>query len=300
MADYSREPYPPRADRYAPASSQYDDYAPSGSGQRRPYDDQSQMHPGYEPRGRDPPSREHYSSYNEPRDRESRARGQYDDYNEPQGHGLPSRDQYSEPRRREPVDSYNEPPPANRYDDTRRTSDHHHRSGIPPPPTDEELAASAQEPLPHEGNQLAPYEEEKAYAEYQRGEEEREAYYARPPPTDYDRRPLSIDRYDQRPPPPEHHSRRAPSADYYDHRPRRHTNDNDRRRDEQPPREKERDLAGPLIGGGAGALLGHELIGKGALGTIGGAVVGASEFSQALVVDIADIYTSCCQRHGEL
>nr|OQO20214.1 hypothetical protein B0A51_13650 [Rachicladosporium sp. CCFEE 5018] len=138
---------------------------------------------------------------------------------------------------------------------------------------------------------LAPYDEEKAYAEYTRvyGPEEP---YPPPPPrseasTQYAPRrlrspsPLSDDLTAYSGP------RRRQYVDYDDDRtvstrysppPSSYASRRTRRRSlhsPSPPKETENAITSSLIGGASGAYLGNRLIGRGALGTLGGAVVGA-------------------------
>jgi hypothetical protein len=141
--------------------------------------------------------------------------------------------------------------------------------------------------------QLAPYDDEKAYAEWNRAYGPGTAY-DQPPPTEtgsgrdsrtprYERRSrYSDDRsddrksYDRDGRPYDNLSPDESSPKYDDRRDRR-----DRRR--HSPSEKRRDvpkvpeenIKSALIGGASGAYLGNRLLGKGALGTLGGAIIGA-------------------------
>jgi len=154
------------------------------------------------------------------------------------------------------------------------------------------------EPRVTEGNQLAMYDEEKAYAEYTDAygppppavgefQDRRPTQPPPPPPADYDKR------YDDRP----RYSERERDREYRHHDPRPSRDDRDRHpsdrmlpddrpsRRHSPPKggrgkdllrqgDGERGLGATLLGGAAGAFLGEQTD-KGALGTVGGAVVGA-------------------------
>ncbi|KAF2216625.1 hypothetical protein CERZMDRAFT_104813 [Cercospora zeae-maydis SCOH1-5] len=145
------------------------------------------------------------------------------------------------------------------------------------------------EPRPHAGNQMAPYDDYKAEAQYQEWEDRSRANYAhgrRPSSTEYGGGRRSQDSYD------EYYDDR-----YDDYEDRRRPGRNRRRySDEETITEKalrypsdpkkggrdvwgasegERGLATNILGGAGGAFLGHKFGKGGAIGTIGGALVGA-------------------------
>lgn len=151
-----------------------------------------------------------------------------------------------------------------------------------------------EEPRPHEGNQLACYDEEKAYAEYHSAYGS-EGYGPAPPAPEYgraydDRRHVPQQRYSE-----EQGARRYDSRSSHDDRDRnisrysRHSTYDDRPRPRDRPSmppplrastdifgqgDGKRGLGAALLGGAAGAILGNEA-GRGALGTLGGIAVGA-------------------------
>ncbi|KAK4541652.1 hypothetical protein LTR36_007796 [Oleoguttula mirabilis] len=164
-----------------------------------------------------------------------------------------------------------------------------------------------------DGQAIAPYDEEKAYAQYSDayGPPDYGGQRPAPPPSDYDRR-HDERRHDDRPRRDEQRERRRnsrpPPSDYdydddYDRRrrnsrpPASHADDDDRKRkDKRTPIERgkdllrsagggdgERGLGATLLGGAAGAFIGDQVGSKGkgkhgkdsALGTLGGALVGA-------------------------
>lgn len=162
------------------------------------------------------------------------------------------------------------------------------------------------DPRPNEGNQIAPYNEEVAEAEWRRGYEEQQRYQQweqqqrqqrRPPlpPSDYsydsrymdrgydERDPRSDDRrHDRGPPMDDRDSMTFYDYDEYDRRDDRRKRDS--RRPDRPAKSTGKDILGgqegergfgaQLLGGAAGGLLGHEL-GGGLLETLGGVVAGA-------------------------
>lgn len=122
-------------------------------------------------------------------------------------------------------------------------------------------------------NQLAPYDEEKAYAEWNRAYGPEPSYIPAPAP-------VPMPRHGRR------HSRRPrryeddmnPYEDsLYDPRPRaRRSKRRDSFHSQTEDKEKRtKDLAPSLIGSAAGAFLGHKLVSKGPLGAVGGAIAGA-------------------------
>ncbi|GIZ46304.1 hypothetical protein CKM354_000943300 [Cercospora kikuchii] len=144
------------------------------------------------------------------------------------------------------------------------------------------------EPRPHAGNQMAPYDDNKAEAQYQEWEERSRANYT------HGRRPSSVgyggrrsedsydgyydDRYD------DYDDRRRPGRGrrrYSDEetiteKALRYPSDPKKGgRDVLGASEGERGLATNILGGAGGAFLGHKLGRGGAIGTIGGALVGA-------------------------
>nr|POE94548.1 hypothetical protein CFP56_16788 [Quercus suber] len=174
--------------------------------------------------------------------------------------------------------------------------------GREPPPTSDVGSSrpgsrpyAPSEPRPHEFNQMAPYDEEKAYAEYHSAYGS-DGYSRAPPVTSEYNTVYDNDSYIGRPRYTEAerargHGNRPP----YDHRdyerdgngyPRREGHESrprDRRSMPNPPRPKkdifgqgngQRGLGAALLGGAAGALISHES-GRGALGTLGGIAVGA-------------------------
>lgn len=127
-------------------------------------------------------------------------------------------------------------------------------------------------------NQLAPYDEEKAFAEWNRAYNPQPEYVPVPAPVpQHDRRNEARRARRER---PRRHERRKDSYD--DVREDRYALDRcPERRDslqslpEEKPEREVKDLAPTLIGTAAGAFLGRKIVGKGALGTVGGAVAGA-------------------------
>ena len=186
------------------------------------------------------------------------------------------------------------PPPRSEYD---RGYDRGPPSDFGPPPSgyghDRPYAPPESERWQHEGNQLAPYDEEIAEAEYRRGYEEQRRHNVPPPPSDYDLRErrrregryddrYDDDRYDDR---------------YYDDRERRSYDSRSsfderdrkrspRRRDSRQSqsksnakdilggREGERGLGAQILGGAMGGIAGHEF-GGGMLETLAGVAAGA-------------------------
>lgn len=129
-------------------------------------------------------------------------------------------------------------------------------------------------------NQLAPYDEEKAYAEWNRAYGPEAAYV--PPPVPL---PQHGRRHARRRPRDERRKRYEDDLSPYedsldDPRPRvRRSQRRDSFQSQPDPHEKSesrsKDLAPTLIGSAAGAFLGHKLVSKGALGAVGGAIAGA-------------------------
>ncbi|KAK6430649.1 hypothetical protein LTR95_013194 [Oleoguttula sp. CCFEE 5521] len=167
---------------------------------------------------------------------------------------------------------------------------------FPPPPRSETQrdASPAGTTTSHGASQyaLAPYDEEKAYAEYTRVYGPEEPYPPPPPRSEASTHyapgrlrspsPMSDDLTAYSGP------RRRQYMDYDDDRtvstrrysppPSSYASRRTRRRSmhsPSPPKETENAITSSLIGGASGAYLGNRLIGKGALGTLGGAVVGA-------------------------
>ena len=159
---------------------------------------------------------------------------------------------------------------------------------------DKDRPYAPDEPYPHDGNAITPFDEEKYEAEVR--DEQARRYAAQPPPPagDYfdrdrrrgaypdDRRYDSRDRYDDR---------YSEGDSYYDPRDRRYEDERDRRRDDRDrrrdsrqkdeprsPKQKAKDMfdgrEAQVLGGAAGGLVGSQL-GGGLLETIGGAFVGA-------------------------
>lgn len=206
---------------------------------------------------------------------------------------------------------YFDPPPREPYadaaDDRYYSYDQHHqpRDGQeyddygPPPGSERPYAPD--EPAPHEYNQMATYEDEKAEAEWRRGVEQAYTYQRPPPPpqdTEYLRRRALEDEARARELEREREierQRRYEEDRYYEERERERERERRRRREEDAMREKmlrypsdpkkggrdvfggsegERGLGAKIAGGAGGALLGHEFSDN-VLGTLGGAVVGA-------------------------
>lgn len=186
-----------------------------------------------------PPRDEGYYRESDPRD---------DQYSSPGERYQPSH----APRRYIDEESSYAPPP--RYSDRDYSPARSHTSGRHGTRSvvDDEYA---------EDRQLARYDHDKAYAEYRRGEDDRDDYRSERA-LDYRRRPSDDYEYEERP----HHHHRD-----YDDRERAF---DDRQRGAGHDK-KHNELIPTLIGAGGGAFIGHEIVGKGALGTVGGAVVGA-------------------------
>ncbi|KXT04596.1 hypothetical protein AC578_8681 [Pseudocercospora eumusae] len=214
--------------------------------------------------------------------------GYYNAYSEASGY-VPYQDSYASFDRmpansQNPRDQYgySSPPPRDGFGGSDRGYSERAFSDRPYAPS---------EPRPHAGNQLSPYDEAKADAGWREYDEQQRAYTYdnRPPPSDYGRRPPYDDRYyDDR------DSRYDDDRDYdrdYDRsrrrRSRRYSDDDLRQRALLYPSDPkkggrdvfgasdgERGMGAQLLGGAAGALLGHKFA-DGALGTVGGAVLGA-------------------------
>ena len=193
-------------------------------------------------------------------------------------------------------DGYGPPPPRSDYD----------RGYDRAPPSDygpthsgygndgRQYAPSESERYQHEGNQLTPYDEEKAEAEYYRGLEEQQRRNVPPPPSDYELRNRRYgdrgydDRYDDR-----YSDRYSDDRDRRSYDDDRSSYDDRRRRSEgrrrdsrhSPPKtsgkkdifggkEGERGLGAQILGGAVGGIAGHEL-GGGVLETLAGVAAGA-------------------------
>ena len=142
-----------------------------------------------------------------------------------------------------------------------------------PPPQEDDF---------HPPNQLAPYDEEKAFAEWNRAYGPGTAYDAAmnaPPPqtTRQHVRQRSLD--DRR-------RRYEDDIDYYDDRsvdrrppPRRrrrpHRRDSTQSVSDYQTKPETKDLGPTLMASAAGAFLGRKMVSKGALGIVGGAIAGA-------------------------
>lgn len=207
-----------------------------------------------------------------------------------------------------PNESYTQFPPPPRSDYSYENASERGYNGAP---RDQQRPYAPSEPRPNDGNALAPYDEEKAYAEYteaygapysqdagyggsrrpredeperRRYEEERRRYEderRRYEQREYEReRERARERrYDER-----YESR--PPYDDRDRRPSDRYEDGGRLEKKRSPPERrggkdvlrqgdgERGIGATILGGAAGAFLGNEFD-KGALGTIGGALVGA-------------------------
>jgi hypothetical protein len=201
-----------------------------------------------------PPGQGHYTAQpGPPRGSRRRHRSQHGSVS-PRG----SQDHFTSQRQSDNFqESYHEPYDSRRY------------SEAPPPQEDFEPP-----------NQLAPYDEEKAFAEWNRayGPESAYAQTTAPPPQTTRRhaRRRSVEerrrRYeddfdayddvsvDRRPPPRRHRERRLDSThSMSDHQVKAET----------------KDLAPTLMASAAGAFLGRKMVSKGALGIVGGAIAGA-------------------------
>jgi len=165
-------------------------------------------------------------------------------------------------------ESYHQPYDPRRYSDA------------PPPPADDF----------HPPNQLAPYDEEKAFAEWNRAYGPGTAYDAavNAPSSQPTRQPT-------RQPPRQNVRRRSledrrrryeDDVDYYDdmsvdRRPPPRRRRRPQRRDstqsasEYPGKPEVKDLGPTLMASAAGAFLGRKMVSKGALGIVGGAIAGA-------------------------
>ncbi|KAK4505971.1 hypothetical protein PRZ48_003936 [Zasmidium cellare] len=233
------------------------------------------------------------------------ARGYSDDgYGRPPQRSPDKQQPYFDPPPREPHPERPEHPESvdDRYYSYEQPGHEYTDYGPPPGP---ERPYAPNEPHPHEYNEMTPYDDEKAEAEWRRGVES--AYtYQRPPPPPQDpeylrRRALeeeARDREIERERAFER-QRRDDEDRYYEERDRERERERERerrrRREEDSVREKvlrypsdpkkggrdvfggsegERGLGAKIAGGAGGALLGHELSDN-VLGTLGGAVVGA-------------------------
>ena len=175
----------------------------------------------------------------------------------------------------------------------------YHDTGIPP--CDPRRGSQVSQDDLEAQNQLAPYDEEKAYAEWCRaygpGPEPATSTFS--PTPSHTEIPAPAPMPVPPPPPPTARSyRRGPSAEerrryyeddmesYYDddmsvdRRPaprRRRRRDSSHSVTDYPGKAESnvKDLGPTLLSGAAGALLGRKLVGKGALGMVGGAIAGA-------------------------
>lgn len=187
--------------------------------------------------------------------------------------------------------SRSEPQPSNNYHDT----------GVPP--FDPRRGSQASQDDLEAQNQLAPYDEEKAYAEWCRAygpEPAAAASTFSPTPTSSHTQippaPLPVPP-PQPPPTTRQYRRRTPADDrrrYYEDDAEPYYDDMSVDRRRPPPRRRRRrdsshsvtdypskpelnvkDLGPTLLSGAAGAFLGRKLVGKSALGMVGGAIAGA-------------------------
>lgn len=176
---------------------------------------------------------------------------------------------------------YKFPPPPPKYNpqdyanDPHPTGHTHHFHKQQPAHT-----RPADSPEPDPGNQIAPYEAEKAYANYY------EAYPQQPPQQQYAPAP-SGPGYDEpgysdgAPVKTKKHRYRRNDRERYKSDDGDDTGDEERRlRVKMRPKfdpeftDKEKGLGASVLGGAGGALIGNKM-GGGALGTIGGIVLGA-------------------------
>ena len=263
---------PPSAAGNGYDSQDYQNYATSPPPQHTSHD----LHSGHPiPPGYVPPHQPPSSSY-DPHNFPPPPREEYRDYDYDDG----------------------PPPPSGNgrgYDKAPRSE-----YGAPPSNYDSERPYAPSDPRPNEGNAVAPYDEEKAEAEWRRGYDEDRRYNAAPPPppSDYDsrwgdrrrddrERRGHDDRWDDRRYDDRRYDDETDRRSYYDYDDRRR--DSDQRRDGRyrEPRsptkggkdvfggkEGERGLGAQILGGAAGGLVGHEM-GGGILETLGGVVVGA-------------------------
>jgi hypothetical protein len=131
-------------------------------------------------------------------------------------------------------------------------------------------------------NQLAPYDEEKAFAEWNRAYGPGTAYDAatNPPAQQETRRPVRRRSLEER------RRRYEDDADYADdtsvdrrapprRRRRPHRHDSMHSVSDYPGKPETKDLGPTLMASAAGALLGRQMVSKGALGIVGGAIAGA-------------------------
>lgn len=208
------------------------------------------------------------------------------------------RQQRQQPRRRRRSIDRSVSPRGTRYSPRSEPQQNdYHNTGVPP--FDPRRGSQVSQDDLEAQNQLAPYDEEKAYAEWCRayGPEPASASTFSPTPS-HTQIPAPAPAPMPVPPPPAtRSSRRGPSVDerrryyeddmepYYDdmsmdRRPaprRRRRRDSSHSVTDYPgkPESNVKDLGPTLLSGAAGALLGRTLVGKGALGMVGGAIAGA-------------------------
>ena len=214
------------------------------------------MSTNYDPQQPPPPGQGYYSGQPNPRREPRRHRRSQDGSVSPRD----SQDHFASPRQPSGFqESYHQPYDPRRY------------SEAPPPPDD------FQPP-----NQLAPYDEEKAFAEWNRAYGPGTAYDAatNAPAPQTTRRHVrrrslddrrrhyedDIDSYDdmsvdRRPPP---RRRRRP-----------HRHDSMHSVSDYQSKPESKDLGPTLMASAAGAFLGRKMVSKGALGIVGGAIAGA-------------------------
>jgi hypothetical protein len=173
----------------------------------------------------------------------------------------------------------------------------HHGTGIPP--FDPRRGSQVSQADLEAHNQLAPYDEEKAFAEWCRAYgPEQPAASAFSPTSSYAQVPAPAPMSVPPPPPTARSYRRHESVDErrryyeddmdpyyddemsYDRRPaprRRRRRDSSHSVTDYPGKSESnvKDLGPTLLSGAAGAFLGRKLVGKGALGMVGGAIAGA-------------------------
>lgn len=217
------------------------------------------MSTNYDPQHPPPPGQGYYSGQPHP-PREARR------HRRDQGESVSPRDSQnhfasqSEPSNYQ--ESYHQPYDPRRYSDA------------PPPPAEDDF---------HPPNQLAPYDEEKAFAEWNRAYGPGTAYDAAmnaPPPqtTRRQARRRSLDEDRRR--------RCEDDRDYYDdmsvdrrppprRRRRPHRRDSTQSVSDYQAKPETKQLGPTLVASAAGAFLGRKMVSKGALGIVGGAIAGA-------------------------
>lgn len=198
-------------------------------------------------------------------------------------------------RKREHRDRRNHIPRIARYTPSDYSQSEAYSQRAPPAGSEYSHHTATEPPAAEDQYQLAPYDDEKAYAEYSRvygppspeptcapppRQRRRNSYDDGRPPYKQNRRRYTDDRpddlmtYDRHGRPRDDISPGAASTSY-DGRDSRYDDHYDIPPPKEPEEEGKSGLKSSLIGGVSGAYLGNRFVGKGALGTLGGAVAGA-------------------------